>query len=93
MDICLHPNTVLALFDEIGRHRALRDDETDIIEAIVCRGHLSGGIRIKWTPNLDRELKAVAITRGGVRTFAAKHGFGENAVRQRIAWIRRKANG
>lgn len=82
----------MRLLEEINRHRALHDDETDLLEILVTRGHRSTGIRLKWTPELERELKRVSHRPHGVRTFAARHGITEKAAYDKLARLRaRKA--
>ncbi len=88
-EICLHPDKLLGLLDEIGRHRALTDDETDIIEAIVCRGHKSTGVRFDWNPRLDIKLTIAGNTRGGVRRFAEHHLITPQAAYDRLHKLRK----
>lgn len=86
---CVHPDLLLDWLTEISRSRALRDHETDVIEAIVCRGHQSQGVRFRWNPRLDLALKRAAITKGGIRRFAARHAISEMAAYKRLAKIRK----
>lgn len=88
--ICIAPDYLLALLNEIGRHRALADHETDIVEAIVCRGHRSSGIRIRWTSPMDRRLINAAKRRGGVRLFAEQNGMNPMAAHKRLEKLRRE---
>lgn len=87
-EICLHPDRLLSLLDEIGRHRALSDEETDLIEAIVCRGHRTAGLRTRWTPKLDRALLRAASQRGGIRAFADKNQMSPMAAHRRLTKLR-----
>ena len=87
--ICVHPDVLLALLTELGKHRALADHETDIIEAIVCRGHRSTGLRIRWAGAMDRRLVAAAKSRGGVRQFAERNGIPPKAAYDRLSKLRK----
>ena len=85
---CVHPDLLLDWLTEISRNRALRDHETDVIEAIVCRGHQSTGKNFRWNARLDLALKRASITKGGIKRFAARHGITEMAAYKRLAKIR-----
>ncbi|MEW9855918.1 hypothetical protein [Novosphingobium sp. M1R2S20] len=94
MSICLPPEKMLSLLDEIGRHRALTDDETDIVEAIVCRGHRSTGIRTRWTPEMDEALLEAAKVDGGIARHAQKIGVRPMSCHMRLNKLRKgKCNG
>ncbi len=87
--ICVHPDKLLDWLTEISRHRALQDHETDVIEAIVCRGHKAQGVRFKWNPHLDLALKRASITKGGIRRFAERHGISPQSAYDRLNKIRK----
>lgn len=78
----------MRLLEEINRHRALHDDETDLLEILVTRGHRSANIRFQWSPKLERELARASHRASGVRDFAAKHQISENAAYKRLCVIR-----
>lgn len=78
------------LLDETSRHRALQDDETDLLEALITRGHKSTGIRIRWTPSLDRALWKVSYRKGAIRQFARDNGISENACYNRLVKLRKR---
>lgn len=86
---CVHPDKLLDWLTEISRTRALRDDETDVIEAIVCRGHKAQGVRFKWNPRLDLALRRAALTKGGIRRFAERHGISPQSAYDRMNKIRK----
>ena len=86
------PALLMRLLDEIGRTRALQDEETDLIEILVNRGHRSTGGNFRWTPKLERELMRASYRRGAIRDFAEKHGMSGDAAYTRLKKIRaRKA--
>ncbi len=91
LQICLHPDALGSLLDEVSRYRALTEDESLLLEQIVCRGHRAQRVRIRWTAKMDRQLKLAALSKGGIRRFARDNGLSENAVYQRIAWFKRKS--
>lgn len=78
------------LLDELSRARALADDETDLLELIVSRGHQSRGIRVQWTPKLERALWRASHSKGAVRRFAQDQGITEMACYKRIAVLRER---
>lgn len=94
-EICIPTDLLLGLLTEIGKNRALADHETDIVEAIVCRGHRAAGIRVQWTRRLDRKLLAASETKGGIRTFAVTNNMTAKAAYQRLRKLRdgQKTNG
>lgn len=85
------PATLMRLLDDVGRTRALHDEETDLVEMIVERGHRKKGCNFRWTPNLERDLIRASYRRGAIRQFAAKHGMSEDAAYTRLKRLR-KAN-
>jgi hypothetical protein len=87
--VCVNPDLLLSLLDEIGRHRALADHETDLVEAIVCRGHRSRSLKQHWTARLDRKLLEAAKTKGGVKRFAAAHNLPPQAAYDRLYKLRK----
>lgn len=87
--ICLQPDKMLSLLNEIGRHRALTDDETDIVEAIVCRGHKSTGVKQRWTPDMDEALLEAAKVDGGIARHAQSIGVRPMSCHMRLNKIRK----
>ena len=88
-EICLHPAKLEALLTEINRHRALSDDETDLLEAIITRGHQSSNFRFHWTPKLERELLRAYSRPSGVRAFAERHGITAHSAYQKLSKLRK----
>jgi hypothetical protein len=87
------PETLMRLLDDVGRTRALLDDETDLVELIVTRGHRGQGVKLKWTADIERELRRVSARPSGVRSFAARYGITEQAAYDKLSRLRgRKAN-
>ena len=82
------PSILMRLLDEIGRTRALHDEETDLVELIVTRGHRKSGAKAHWTPDLERALMRASHRPSGVRAFAAKHAISENAAYKRISLVK-----
>ena len=88
-EICLAPDKIEALLCEINRHRALTDEETDLLEAVITRGHRSSAIRFKWTPALERALLRAYSRPTGVRAFAERHGLTTQAAYDKIHKLRK----
>lgn len=86
--ICLEPEKMLSLLNEIGSHRALTDDETDILEAIVCRGHRSTGVRQRWTSDMDQALLTAAQVDGGIARHAKAIGVKPMSCYMRLNKLR-----
>jgi hypothetical protein len=87
------PAILMRLLDEIGRTRALHDEETDLVEILVNRGHRKSGLKVHWTPDLERALMRASHRPSGIRTFAAKHGVSENACYKRICVVKARRDG
>ena len=86
------PALLMRLLDEIGRTRALHDEETDLVEILVNRGHRTQRIRFQWCPKTERELMRASHRKGTIKLFAAKHGISEKACYCRLDKMRaRKA--
>lgn len=83
---------LMRLLDDVGRTRALLDEETDLVELIVTRGHRCTGVKLKWTPNIERELLRASHRKSGIRAFATQHGITEQAAYDKLSRLRgRKA--
>jgi len=86
------PSILMRLLDEIGKTRALHDEETDLVEILVSRGHRSTGLYVRWTPKMERDLQRASYRRGAIRIFAEKHGMTPDAAYTRLKKIKaRKA--
>jgi len=88
-EICVNSEFLLGLLTEVSRSRALAHHETDVLEAIVCRGHKSAGIRIRWTTTLDRKLMQASNSKGGIKRFALANGISEMAAYRRVHVLRK----
>lgn len=88
-EICLHPEKLLGLLTEIGRHRALSDDETDILEAILE----IETVPFRWNSRLDAHLLTAAHSNGGIARFARRHEITPTAAYARLHRLRRRASG
>lgn len=84
---------LMRLLDDVGRTRALLDEETDLVELIVTRGHRCTGVKFRWTPNIERELMRASHRPSGIRAFATQHGITENAAYKQISKIRARREG
>ena len=82
---------MIELLDRIGRHRALADDESQLLEKLVRRERAR--IRPqrtthKWTRDEDRELLRVQYRRRGVAELAIRNGVTEAAAWSRVQALR-----
>jgi len=83
------PDIALRLLDEVSRTRHLTTEETDLLERLICRGHKSAGVRIRWTATLDRKLAQAAHSKGAIQRFAEQQGITPMAAYSRLRIIRR----
>lgn len=83
---------LLELVGRIEKHRALSDDESRLVEALVRKEKRRADNRVirVWTRQQKDELERMAKLRGGVKKFAAKHGMPD-----KVAWamLRNLRNG
>ncbi len=93
MEICVHPEKLGKLLDEVSRYRALTEEESVMLEQIVCRGHQSAGIRMRWTDEHDRELLAAADCPGAIQLMADRIGTTRMAAYKRLQKLRSMACG
>lgn len=84
--ICVRPDFLLALLEEIGRNRALADHETDLIEDIVNMGLPA----FRWNPRTDRALLTASNCPGGIARFARRYGITGQAAYDRLYRLRRR---
>lgn len=92
-EFCLAPDKLESLLDEISRHRALTPEETDMLEALICRGHQSTGRNFRWKPADDRALMKASRKRGGIQQFADERGIARQGAYSRLSKIRAKREG
>lgn len=90
MEICLHPEKLGKLLDEVSRYRALTEEESVMLEQIVCRGHQSTGVKQRWTPEMDRELLQAAQVNGGIARHAEKIGVRPMSCHMRLHKLRKR---
>ena len=76
------------LVDEVSRQRSLADDETDLLERLICRGHKTTGIRIQWTATLDQTLWHASQQQGGIGRFAMAHKITRRSAYCRLNKLR-----
>lgn len=81
---------VLELVGRIERLRALKDDESEMIEGIVRRERRRAPrVYHTWTPQEDRKLWATRGRTTGVVALAEQMGVTEAAVRSRLRHLRK----
>lgn len=88
--ICVSKDFLFGLLDEVSRTRALADHETDILEAIVSRGHRSQGRNVQWNARLDVKLMTASASKGGIKRFAIAQGISEKSAYMRLHKLRKK---
>jgi hypothetical protein len=88
--IAIETALAFRLLDEVSRARALAEDESLLLEQLVCRGHRSQGTRIAWTPKLERALLRASYRNSTIRQFAADNGMSEMCAYKRLEKLRKK---
>jgi len=85
---------VLDLIGRIEKHRALEDDESRLVEALV-RKEKRRGARVKhvWTKQEDASLLKASKMRGGVRMMAERMGMQQQVLWARLHRLRNSLNG
>ncbi len=84
--ICVRPDFLLQILTELGRHRALADHETDLVEDIVNMGQVA----FRWNPRADRALLTASHSPGGIARFARRYGITGEAAYCRIKRLRKR---
>ncbi len=84
--ICVRPDFLLQLLTELGRHRALADHETDLVEDIVNMGQVA----FRWDPRADRALLTASHSPGGIARFARRYGVTLDTAHSRLYRLRGK---
>lgn len=87
--ICIQPDFLMSLLDEVSRHRALSESESMMLEATLQQGHRSQSIRFRWTATLDRQLLQASTSRGGIKRFAIVHNITLQAASNRVLRLRK----
>ena len=85
-EICLHPEKLLGLLTEIGSHRALTDEETDIVKAFLDMDHTP----FRWNARLDRHLLTASASVGGIARFARRHEITPMSAYSRLNRLRKR---
>src|SRR5574343_101081 len=88
--------TITGLLDSIGRLRALTDEESKMLEAIIrrqterdrLRHGTTNRCRVTFTPKIDRAIMA-AVTPSQKRAVAERLGMSYQAVRKRQERLRK----
>lgn len=75
-----------ALICELGRHRELKPEETDLVEEIVMLD-VDG---FRWDPRLDQGLQRASHSAGGIARFARRHSITPGAAYQRLTRLRKR---
>ncbi len=88
-EMTIASSRLLGLLDEIGRHRALTDEETDMIEEIVNQDVEP----FRWNRRLDLALERASKTPGAIARFARRIGVTESAAYNRLFRLRKRAKG
>ena len=70
-EICLHPDKLFALLDEVSRYRALSNEESEMLETVA----VAPADRFKWSMRLEDELIGSTAQPGGIAQFARRHGI------------------
>lgn len=65
--------SIIDRYQEIGRERALTDEESLELEKAIRR-EAPGGIYRRWTMDESRDLAAAAKARGGLKAYAERTG-------------------
>lgn len=86
---------LIELVDRIGKLRALEDDESLLVEAVVKKQRRRTRVRTykRWTPDDDRELLARQHRRRGVASYAHELGVTETAAWSRLRHLRNLRKG
>lgn len=85
-EICVQSDFMLRILTEIGKHRALRDNETDIIED--CIAFTTEAFR--WSPRLDNALLVSSHSPGGIARFARRHNITGGMAYVRLHRLRKR---
>lgn len=86
---------LIELVDRIGKLRALDDDESRLVEAVVKKQRRRARVRTykSWTPKEDRELLQRQHRRRGVASYAQELGVTETAAWSRLRHLRNLRKG
>ena len=85
--IPVRADKLLAWLTEVGRHRALTDEESLLVEEIVRSEN--DETEFQWTEDHDRMLLA-ASRRKGIHRLARELGVTDGAAYQRLSRVRKR---
>lgn len=85
-EICIRSEFMLSLLGEIGRHRALSDRETDVIEDCIAQEVAP----FRWNPRLDNALLVSSHSPGGIARFARRHNISRQMADSRLYRLRQQ---
>lgn len=85
---------LIELLDRLGRHRALADDESQLLEKLVRQSQATkASVYHKWSREDDRTLLRVQHRPRGVANYAKEIGVSEYAAWMRLDRLRKKLRG
>lgn len=82
-------SAIIRHFEEIGRSRALTEEESRMLEKAV-RAESEGGIYRRWTLEDDRMLLKAAKERCGLKIYAESVGRSYASCQNRLAELKRQ---
>lgn len=84
---------MIELLDRIGKHRALADDESQLLEKLVRGSPGQPSVYHRWSRQEDRDLLRLQHRPRGVANYAAQIGVSEYAAWMRLDRLRKKLRG
>lgn len=88
------PVVLNRLLDEVGRYRALSDEESLLVETLILKEQRSSSRRLyQWTSADNRELLRIQHRPGGIQSFADKRGISYKAAFQQLSRLRKLLRG
>ncbi|SCY69392.1 hypothetical protein SAMN05660666_02510 [Novosphingobium aromaticivorans] len=85
-EICIQTDFMLGILTEIGRHRALSNRETDIIEDCIAFETAP----FRWNARLDNALLVASHSPGGIARFARRHEITGGMAYARLHRLRKR---
>lgn len=81
--------SIISRYQEIGRERALTDEESLTLEKAIRREGPAGIFR-RWTLDENRELLKAAKQRGGLKEFAERTGRSYPSVQSQLRELKKQ---
>jgi hypothetical protein len=81
--------SIITRYQEIGRERALTDDESLELEKAIRREGPAGLYR-KWTMDESRDLAKAAKVRGGLKAYAEATGRSYASCQTQLAKVKQQ---